>query len=223
MSQTALKTHTQPDLFGGESTVAIKGDRQALARTEEEKKALSEARFVKEFSTTCLFAELAMPDLPEEDDDYEGRVDPELDAQLRISNADITSCDELKLEKFVMELHRACLEVNLAFLESEDEKPYVLKEKGFILQWVFCVDVVHGRHQSQIPLSFANCCMASGVRPDEFRGLLLQKESIRALLVRLRLVEAKRLPPLRKQVMYTDIVGIDHPSLPWHPVYMYGA
>lgn len=217
------EVHTQPDLFGGETTVSTAVERPPVVRTDEQRRRLSEDRFAKKFSVTSLFAELALPEIAAEDDDEnEGRANPELDARLRVSNADISACSDRALEGFVFELHRACIEVNLAYLVSEDEKPRVLQEKGFILQWAFCDDIVGGRAQSQIPFSFHNCCMASGVNPDEFRAQLLQMDVVRDLLVRLRLVQAEKLPRQRQKVFYADICTLTD-SVPEHPVYIAGV
>lgn len=211
--------HTQTcapvDLFGEVISNQVKPKRAPVQRTEEQRKMLSELRFAKKFSMSSLFAEIGMQPVVvnKDDEDYEGEANPELDAQLRVSNADLSSVSDDQLKHFVLECHRDCLEVNLAYLESEDEKPKVLLEKGYILQWVFCVDIVHGRKQSQIPFSFLNCCIATGVDADTLRGHLLQKEVVRDLLVRLHLVEKSKLPPLRKKVFYGDIVGWDHPMI----------
>ena len=205
---------TQPcaplDLFGDVISVQPKPKRAPPQRTDEQRKLLSQNRFVRKFSMSSLFAEIGTQPvvLTKDDEDYEGKANPELDAQLRVSNADLSSVSDEQLENFVFECHRQCLEVNLAYLESEDEKPKVLLEKGYILQWVFCVDIVEGRPQSQIPFSFLNCCICAGVDPDTLRGHLLQKEVVRDLLVRLHLVV--KLPKLRKKVFYGDIVGWDH-------------
>jgi hypothetical protein len=204
----------QLDLFGGFTSTVASVRRPTISRTEEQRKALSESRFARQFSMSSLYAELDVEEvLDKDDEDYEGAADPELDAQLRITNADISHCTDQQLHTFVFEVHRAVLERHLAFLTSEDQKPKVLREKAFILQWAFCDDIVRGRPQSQIPCSFHNCCMASGCNPDEVRSRLLQKELVRDLLVRLHLVERHKLPRLRKQVMYGDIVGYDHPMI----------
>lgn len=202
----------QVDLFGEVIATQTQPKRFAIQRTEEQRKMLSEVRFAAEFSKTSLFSEIGIqPVSVEDDDDYEGTVNPELDAQLRVSNADLSSVSDKQLENFVFESHRACLETHLAYLDSQDQKPKVLREKGYILQWVFCVDVVNGVHQKKIPFSFLNCCIASGVEPDTLRGHLLQRENVRDLLVRLKLVEKSKLPVLRKKVFYGDLVGWDHP------------
>jgi hypothetical protein len=181
--------------------------------SEEERRRIAVDRCARAFSMPSLFAEVPLQPVARvsDDDDYEGPSNPELDAQLRVSNADLSSVSDEQLESFVFECHRQCLEVNLAYLESEDEKPKVILEKGYILQWVFCVDIVHGRPQSQIPFSFLNCCICAGVDPDTLRGHLLQKEVVRDLLVRLRLVV--KLPKLRKKVFYGDIVGWTNPDV----------
>ena len=207
-------SHPQFDLFGGIANTDAPAKRASINRTEEERKALSETRFARQFSMSSLFAELSVSEvLDKDDEDYEGASNPELDARLRISNADISHCTDAHLNAFVFEVHRSVLETNLAYLSSEDSKPKVLREKGYILQWVFCDDIVRGKPQSQIPCSFHNCCVASGCVPDEVRSRLLQKELVRDLLVRLHLVGRNKLPPLRKKVMYGDLVGYDHPMI----------
>lgn len=99
-------------------------------------------------------------------------------------------------------IHEACLKENLSFLASVDRKEEVAYEKGEILQWIFTVDQLGDVHVRHIPFSFHNCCLASGLDPEELRDRLLQTTLVRQLLVKLSLYKAEELPPLRKVVIY---------------------
>lgn len=90
MNQT--QTCAPTDLFGDVIAVQPKPKRAPVQRTDEQRKMLSEVRFAKRFSMSSLFAEIGTEPvvLTKDDEDYEGKANPELDAQLRVSNADLS-------------------------------------------------------------------------------------------------------------------------------------
>jgi len=124
--------------------------------------------------------------------------------------------------EWTTQAHQLMLDDNLAFLTSVDVKPWVSREKGYVLQWIFTVDDIGGRDVRTIPFSFHNCCLASGLKPDDLRAELLQLDLVRKLLVNLRLCNPCDLPPRKSKVYYADIVGVDSPEIPDHPVYQFG-
>lgn len=120
-------------------------------------------------------------------------------------------------DKFAYYLHWKCLEENLSLLLSTDAKAWVWKEKAEVLQWVWAPDWVNGRHVAHIPCSFVNCCVLSGLDPDELRDRLINVELVRQLLVAFSMVTERNLPTKRVNIHYKGANPFDSEDGEYEP------
>ena len=129
-----------------------------------------------------------------------------LEEEIRSLEREVNVDGDVRIERredsFVNYVHRQVLDYNLAYLKSTDKKVYVWKEKVEVLQWVFAQDVINGLPAKSIPCSFVNCCICSGIDPEDLRASLLQVEVVRQLLIKFRFATENTLPKQRQTMYY---------------------
>jgi hypothetical protein len=107
-------------------------------------------------------------------------------------------------DKEIVFLHERCLIENLSFLYFKHKKPWVNEEKYEIIEWIFATDVIGGKSVREIPFSFVNCCIACGVRAEEFRAQILSLPEIRKFLVDMHFCRESKLSPLTKKLFQSS-------------------
>jgi hypothetical protein len=200
-------------------------------------------RIAQKFATTDMFHELkalaglgscsiasqlkrevAIQTVPELSEDASSApVEVEVD-EVELEAVDLGPEDQLIAEQKawypdeqeIITMHEWCLMENLSFLYSKDKKPSVAEEKCEIIEWIFATDVIGDKSVREIPFSFVNCCIACGVRAEQFRAQIMSLPEIRKFLVEMRFCRESKLPPLMKKVHYSG------PDAPDHPVYQFG-
>ena len=224
--ETSLDIFGDPVPVGTLTLSKVKVEKSHQPVTRQEKQTVAFAKAARRFSELDLFSALKNVEVTRvatekasarEREKY-GDEAAEMFADFTDAELDKENFEAGFTEPMVIEMHRALLDEELAFLvTNENVKSAVITELGFGLQWVFAPDSIEGRPAKSIAFSFVNCCMCAAVDAESLRAKLLQQIPIRKMLVEFKFCREADLPPLRKKSFYVDIIrkdSVDHPDHP---------